>query len=175
MSITNLSISELAYWNEWWRTKKFPDEDVNIQDWSQSAFKWTPRLSETIENEEVIYVLRGPRRVGKTTLLKLRIKKLLEEGVPPENIFYFPCDAIETPKQLFTAIDNYLAQQRKAEKWAYLFIDEVSMLAEWQKAIKLLIDSGKFRECTVILTGSHSIDLRKGSESLLAEEVKLKG
>jgi predicted AAA+ superfamily ATPase len=173
MTITNLTRGELAYWNEWWRTKRFPEEDTNIQDWSQSAFKWNPRLSETIENEEVIYVLRGPRRVGKTTLLKLRIRKLLEQGTPPENILYFPCDAIETPKQLFTAIDNYLSQQRKTGQWAYLFIDEVSMLIEWQKAIKLLIDSGKFRKCTVILTGSHSIDLRKGSESLSGRRGKI--
>jgi len=161
-----MSIGELAYWNEWWKIKKFPEEDANINDWSQSSFKWKPRLSETIENEEVIYVLRGPRRVGKTTLVKLRIKKLLKEGVSPENIFYFPCDAIETPKQLMTVIDNYLNQTRRKGEWAFLFIDEISMLKDWQKSIKILIDTGKFRDCTVILTGSHSIDLRKGSESL---------
>jgi predicted AAA+ superfamily ATPase len=116
MTITDMNIGELAYWNEWWKTGTFPDEDANISDWDQSSFKWKPRLSETIENEEVIYILRGPRRVGKTTLVKLRIKKLLQDGVPPENIFYFPCDAIETPKQLKTLIDNYLDQQRKREQ-----------------------------------------------------------
>jgi len=173
MTVTNISIGELAYWNDWWKTKKFPHDDVNIHDWSLSAFKWKHRLGETIEDEEVIYVLRGPRRVGKTTLLKLKIKRLLEKGIPPENIFYFPCDAIETPKQLMTVIDNYLNQQRKQGQWAYLFIDEVSMLIEWQKAVKLLIDAGRFRDCTVILTGSHSIDLRKGSESLSGRRGKI--
>lgn len=39
-------------------------------------------------------------------------------------------------------------------------------MKEWQRAIKLLIDAGRFKDCTVILTGSHNIDLRKGSESL---------
>jgi len=146
--------------------KEISKKDTNISDWVQSSFKWRPRLSETIENEEVVYVLRGPRRVGKTTLVKLRIKKLLEGGISPENIFYFPCDAIETPKQLMTVIDNYLDQQRKRGEWAYLFVDEISMLMDWQKSIKLLIDAGRFKDCTVILTGSHSIDLRKGSESL---------
>ena len=173
MTITNMSIGELAYWNEWWKTGEFPQDDANIRDWSLSTFKWKPRLSETIEDEEVIYVLRGPRRVGKTTLLKLRIKKLLEKGVSPENIFYFPCDAIETPKQLMTVIDNYLSKKRRKGEWAYLFIDEVSMLVEWQRAVKLLIDAGRFRDCTVILTGSHSIDLRKGSESLSGRRGKI--
>lgn len=173
MTVTNMSIGELAYWNDWWKTKKFPEEDKNMLDWSQSAFKWEPRLGKTIEDEEVIYVLRGPRRVGKTTLIKLRIKKLLENEIPSENIFYFPCDAIETPKQLMTVIDNYLSQQRRRGEWAYLFVDEVSMLIEWQKAVKLLIDAGRFRDCTVILTGSHSIDLRKGSESLSGRRGKI--
>lgn len=166
MTISNTSIGELAYWNDWWKTREFSKDDTNMVDWSESAFKWKPRLSETIEDEEVIFVLRGPRRVGKTTLLKLRIQRLLEKGISAENVFYFPCDAIETPRQLMIVIDNYLSKQRRQDQWAYLFIDEVSMLGEWQKAIKLLIDAGRFRDCTVILTGSHSIDLRKGSESL---------
>jgi hypothetical protein len=172
MTISDMSISELAYWNEWWKTGKLPEKDANISDWNESSFKWKPRLSETIENEEVIYVLRGPRRVGKTTLIKLRIQRLLQEGVPPENIFYFPCDAIETPKQLATVIDNYL-EQRNPEKWTYLFIDEISMLMDWQKTVKVLYDAGKFKDSTVILTGSHSIDLRKGSESLAGRRGKI--
>lgn len=173
MTIPNMSIGELTYWNDWWKIRGFPQDDVNINNWSESAFKWKPRLSETIEDEEIVYVLRGPRRVGKTTLLKLRIKKLLEKGVSPENIFYFPCDALETPKQLRTVVETYLSQQRRQGEWAYLFIDEVSMLVDWQKAIKLLIDAGRFRDCTIILTGSHSIDLRKGSESLSGRRGKV--
>jgi len=173
MTITDMSTGELSYWNEWWKTGKVPEKDANISDWNESSFKWKPRLSKTIENEEVIYVLRGPRRVGKTTLVKLRIRSLLEEGVSPENVFYFPCDAIETPKQLKTVIDNYLDQQRRQGEWAFLFLDEISMLMDWQKTVKILYDAGRFENCTVILTGSHSIDLRKGSESLSGRRGKI--
>jgi hypothetical protein len=172
MTISNMSIGEIAEWNEWWKTGKFPTSDPNLEDWSHSSFKWKPRLSETFEKEEVLYVMRGPRRVGKTTLVKLKIKQLLSEGVLPDNILFFPCDAVETPKQLITAIDTYLTKKRRHGIWAYLFIDEISMLVEWQKAIKILYDAGKFRECTIILTGSHSIDLRKGSESLAGRRGK---
>src|SRR3989337_410311 len=139
MTISNMSISEIAEWNEWWKTGKFPPNDPNIENWSRSNFKWQPRLGETFEKEEVLYILRGPRRVGKTTLVKLRIRKLLNEGVSPDNILFFPCDAVETPKQLITVIDTYLTKKRRQGIWAYLFIDEISMLVEWQKAVKILI------------------------------------
>lgn len=168
-----MSISEIAEWNEWWKTGKFAQSDPNIEDWSQSKFQWKPRLIETFEQEEVLYLLRGPRRVGKTTLIKLMIKKYLENGTPPENILFFPCDAVETPKQLVAAIDTYLTRKRRRGTWAHIFIDEVSMLRDWQKAVKTLTDAGKFKECTVILTGSHSIDLRKGSESLSGRRGKI--
>jgi predicted AAA+ superfamily ATPase len=168
-----MSISEIAEWNEWWKTGKFSQDDPNIEDWSHSNFKWFPRLGETFEKEEVLYILRGPRRVGKTTLVKLLIRRLLNQGTPPDNVLYFPCDAVETPKQLVTAIETYLTKQRRQDAWAHLFIDEISTLIEWQKTIKVLIDAGKFRDCTVILTGSHSIDLRKGSESLAGRRGKI--
>ena len=173
MTINDMNIGEIAYWNPWWKTGILPETDTNIHDWLKSSFKWKPRLSRTIEDEEVIYVLRGPRRVGKTTLVKLRIKQLLAKGVNPENILYFPCDAIENRQQLIKVIDNYLNQQRIDKEWSYLFIDEASMLVDWQKAIKILIDAGRFRDCTVLLTGSHSIDLRKGSESLSGRRGKI--
>jgi predicted AAA+ superfamily ATPase len=121
---------------------------------------------KTFEDEDVIYVLRGPRRIGKTTLIKLKIKSLLQQGVIPQNIFFYPCDLLDTPRQLADVIDTYLSQQRSEEGRAYLFIDEVSSLRDWQKAIKNLYDADRFDGCTLLLTGSHSIDLKGASESL---------
>jgi len=121
---------------------------------------------KTFEDEDVTYILRGPRRIGKTTLLKLKIKSLLEKGVVPQNIFFYPCDLLDSPRQLADVIDTYLSQQRSDEGRAYLFIDEVSSLRDWQKAIKNLTDAGRFEGCTLLLTGSHSIDLKGASESL---------
>jgi predicted AAA+ superfamily ATPase len=67
---------------------------------------------------------------------------------------------------LVSIVDWYLTRKRRKEERAYLFIDEVSMLKDWQRGVKLLVDGGKLRNCTCILTGSHSIDIRKASESL---------
>jgi len=160
------SIGDLADWNDWWITGDLSPHDPNMLDWARSTFKWRPRLMKTFEDEDVIYVLRGPRRIGKTTLLKLKIKSLLEEGVAPQNIFFYPCDLLDTPRQLADVIDTYFSQLKSDEGRAYLFIDEVSSLKDWQRAIKNFFDAGRLPGCTLLLTGSHSIDLKGASESL---------
>ena len=171
VSESNISISSLAYWNAWWKTGEITS-DPDLINWFNSTFKWKPRLIETLEPRDVIYVLRGPRRIGKTTLLKLRIKELLEgkgekAPVPPSNIFYYPCDSLYGNSQnLPLIIDTYLDKQRKLGHRAYLFIDEVSMRDRWQNVVKPLIDANRFKDCTVVFTGSHSIDLQKSTESL---------
>ena len=160
------SYAQLSDWNPWWRSKQAIYADRDIQNWEKSSFKWLPRLSGTFEDLDVIYVLRGPRRVGKTTLLKLKIKHLIESGVKPENIFYYPCDLIDNPKQLVSLIDLYINKVRDPKERAFIFIDEISMLKDWQRGVKILVDSGKLKNCTVVLTGSHSIDLKKSTETL---------
>ncbi len=115
---------------------------------------------------DVIYVLRGPRQVGKTTLSKLKIREFVRQGVSPRRIFYWPCDLIGKPEKLVEIVDAYLNFSREVRGRRFVFLDEISSVKDWQKAIKLLYDRGKLKGCTMILTGSHSIDLRKASENL---------
>lgn len=46
------------------------------------------------------------------------------------------------------------------------FLDEISSVEDWQKGIKYLYDRGKLKGSTLLLTGSHGIDLRRAAESL---------
>src|SRR3990167_9558941 len=48
-----------------------------------------------------IYLLSGGRQIGKTTSLKLLIReKLLKKEFVPKQIFYLPCDQVETHQEL---------------------------------------------------------------------------
>jgi predicted AAA+ superfamily ATPase len=192
-----LSQADLVENNPWWLDKKAIDEDPRIVEWEASKFKWTPRLGDTFEWElDVIYVLRGPRQVGKTTLMKLKIRDLLESGVEARHIFYWPCDLVEGPERLVRIITSYQDFSRKdtvgkdkgvgIKGWLsgpkpkdtkaaapvdkttrlYIVLDEISSVKDWQKGIKSLYDAGRLRKCTLVLTGSHSIDLRKATETL---------
>ena len=63
---------ELLGYNPWWMDKKAINADPQIKDWEESKLKWDPGL-DAFKADDYIYSLRGPRQVGKTTLIKLWI------------------------------------------------------------------------------------------------------
>ncbi|MDG6921064.1 MAG: ATP-binding protein, partial [Nitrososphaerota archaeon] len=88
-----MNTPELFDSNPWWADPSSIEQDNNVQEWTNAKFKWNPRLGETIQwDVDVIYILRGPRQVGKTTLSKLKIRELLGRRTPPRAIFYWACD-----------------------------------------------------------------------------------
>ena len=159
---------ELMDQNPWWRDPEAILKDKFIVALEKSKVRWDPRLRYKFDlNTDAVYTLRGPRQVGKTTLLKDIIKYLIRSRVPPRNIFYYTCDLIDNPKALAETISSYLNAIRPSPKQrVYLLLDEVSSVKDWQKAIKHLVDKGELDQVTVILTGSHTLDIKMASEKL---------
>jgi len=117
--------------------------------------------------QDAIYTMRGPRQVGKTTLIKIMIRERLNEGIHPKRIFFWACDLIDSPKELAKMLSCYLNSAREEyDGRLFIFLDEVSSIKDWQKGIKHLVDAGLLQDCTVILTGSHSLDIKSASERL---------
>jgi hypothetical protein len=119
-------------------------------------------------SKDIVYTLRGPRQVGKTTLLKLLIAEKYETGIPAQNLLYYACDLVDNPKELATIIERFVnvRRMRDSKSRLYLFLDEVSSVKGWQKGVKFLIDKGVLRNTALILSGSHSLDLRISAEQL---------
>lgn len=115
-----------------------------------------------------VYTLRGPRQVGKTTLIKLFIADLLKNGKNPLAVFYFSCDAISEHTELEEVVTQYLeySERLASPERRYIFIDEISSLKSWERAIKILADSGRLVGSCLILTGSHCLDLKYSVERL---------
>ena len=124
-------------------------------------------MKQTFEFNDLIYSLRGPRQVGKTTLVKLMIRDLLKE-TSKWNIMYYSFDLEANPSDVTSIIEEYLNNTKRFRKdrRTYIFLDEISNVAKWQLGIKKLWDMGKLKNCTIIATGSHSIDLRHATEKL---------
>lgn len=94
------------------------------------------------------------------------VKDLLEK-VDARRVFYYACDLIANPRELTSIIAAYIDWLRSfTDERAFMFLDEVSSIREWQRAIKHLADTGKLKAVTVFLTGSHTLDVKAMSERL---------
>lgn len=112
---------------------------------------YSPLLTEFPTDIPGIYTLGGGRQVGKTTLLKQWMAKLLVDGVPPQSIGFFSGELIEDFHTLVRILQD---QFEGKEGLQYLIIDEVTDISGWDKAIKFAADAGILRSVIVMLTGS---------------------
>ena len=160
---------EISYSNPWWESKNKILDDPKIEEVNNSKIKWDPRIRQTFKYEtDTIYSLRGPRQVGKTTLIKLQIKEFLEKGTNPWNILYYAFDVYNSSKELVEIVRTYLEETSKFRdnSRCFLFLDEISSVKEWQRGMKKLWDDNLLKNCTVVVTGSHSVDLLRSTERL---------
>ncbi|HLC33115.1 MAG TPA: AAA family ATPase, partial [Candidatus Nanoarchaeia archaeon] len=163
-----MEITGIAVQNPWWADKEAINEDAKIKEFLTAPIKWRPRIIKYMPlDKDVIYSVRGPRQVGKTTLVKIVIKELLEKDTDPYDILYYACDLIRTPEMLYDLIESYYQWNRNISKnRVRIFLDEISSAPDWQKAIKRFIDQHGNKEITFYLTSSHSLDIEKSTERL---------
>jgi predicted AAA+ superfamily ATPase len=166
----------LVQHNPWWVREELILEDEKITEYERQGLRYFPPiLREFPDKADAVLTLRGPRQIGKSTSIKLLIRKLLlDDKTPKKNVFYFALDRVEDFNQLYELIDSYLRGSRAAtQDRLYLFLDEISFVREWQRGIKALADDGKLKNTTLLLTGSNLLDLRKGAERLPGRRGKL--
>lgn len=155
-----MEISELAKKNPWWQANYTMDADKHIADLTRSKIIWEPALLDKLE--EGVYTLRGPRQVGKTTWIKMQIKRLLQTE-KKEDMCYYACDLMRNNKEIIDLIESYLSWNHEGR---YIFLDEITYVENWQLAIKHLVDAGTLSGKTLLVTGSHSLDMKRNIEQL---------
>lgn len=162
-----MDILTLQKQNPWWENSLRINEDKKIVEYQQSPVKWEPRILHYIDLEKnALYSIRGPRQVGKTTLIKNTIKKLIEKQTDAKNIFFYTCDILKSPEELIEIIETYTNWIRKLNNnRIYIFLDEISTLKNWQKSLKFFIDTNNL-PMTIIVTGSHTIDIKQSVEQM---------
>ncbi len=163
-----MDIAQIAIQNQWWSGKEAINEDVKVKEFLTAPVKWKPRILKYMPlDRDVIYSVRGPRQVGKTTLVKIIIKELLEKNTNPFDIMYYACDLIRTPTILYDLLESYYKWNRVLSKGRIrIFLDEVSAIPEWQTAIKRFVDQYGNKDVTFYITSSHSMDIERSTERL---------
>lgn len=134
--------------------------------WADSEVRWRPREADLLSLEPFsLNFLVGPRQVGKTTLVKLVVHDLLTK-VDPNAVFYFSCDELVDYTELGEVLDSYLDSVRaRGVAVQYIFLDEVTLVENWWRAVKSRIDDGSLKRAVVTVTGSASIEVAKGREA----------
>ncbi|MDR1542654.1 MAG: ATP-binding protein [Clostridiales bacterium] len=120
----------------------------------------------SFRDKELIKVVTGIRRCGKSTLLELFQDYLRSQGVTDEQIISVnfeegEYDEIETYKQLY----SFVAKRLLPDKKMYIFLDEVQRVAEFQKAVDGLYVK---KNCDVYITGSNAYLLSGELATLLS-------
>ena len=173
-----MDLRSLAAQNPWWSEPVLIKNDAQIRNAEESRFKWVPKeIAEFDWSKDRVYTLRGPRQVGKTTLLKLVARKMIvEEKRDPRSVLYFSCDSLTKGEDLVQVLRIYGEfAGRYSLGRCVLLIDEVSSIKGWERSIKLLADNSELKGRTIVLTGSHSLDIRRSSELLPGRRGEGKG
>lgn len=155
--------------NVWWRGARHVDADRDLVRLRESPISYLHPIPFDL-GVDAVYTLRGPRQVGKSTLLKRVVAHLLTEvGVNPRQVLYADAEGagLTTHTALADALTSYLAWARSALPRArlYLLLDEVTGIRDWGIAIRTLFRQGHLEQVTAIATGSHALDLARGGET----------
>lgn len=157
----------LAESNRWWRSSDWQDADPDLRRARKAPFSYRSGCLASL-TPGGLYVLRGPRRVGKSTEIKYEIASLIAAGIPPRNIVHAAVDgwrATDLRTLINSARTTFLAGVNGRRYW---FIDEISsVIGDWPNVIKNLRDNNPdFAEDTVVLTGSSAAQLHEVRKAL---------
>ncbi len=105
-------------------------------------------------NQDLIKVITGIRRSGKSTLLRQIIDELQEEGVSKERIIYINFEDIDMS---FIKNDKdlnaYIKKQILTDEKYYLFFDEIQNIVDWERAVNSFKAT---KNVSIFITGSNS-------------------
>jgi len=104
--------------------------------------------------EEMIKVVTGVRRCGKSTLFELYIEQLKQSGVTDEQIISINLEDEDYAELLnYKKLHEYVKARIQKNKWTYVFVDEIQNCKEYERAISSLYLRKKV---DIYITGSNA-------------------
>ena len=113
-------------------------------------------LYNKINWDNRIVGIKGPRGVGKTTMMLQHIK----EELSIDDVLYVNADDIYFSNNRLLDLAEYLVQHGVHN----LYIDEIHKYKDWSKELKLIYDY--YSELKVVFSGSSVLDINKGISDL---------
>ena len=105
-------------------------------------------------DKDIIKVVTGIRRCGKTTLFELYRQQLLSDGITPEQIVSIDFEKPDTPEFAhWKDAWNYIKPRMHPSLKTYIFMDEVQNVPDFERLVDGVFATKKF---DVYITGSNS-------------------
>ncbi len=141
--------SVLQEFNPWWSGQPVGD----LPDWERSAALLVWKWVKDAESRRSL-LLTGARQVGKTTIFRQTIRRLLADGFPAQNILYATFDhpllkLVGLTRTLQAWEEIYPASPDHPR---LLFLDEIQFVPDWQTWLKHQVDFHRGQRIAV--TGS---------------------
>ncbi len=115
-------------------------------------------------NKQLIKVLTGQRRVGKSYLL-LQLIELIKQQFPKANIIHIDKENIEFDFiRTYKDLDIYIKKNSKTGE-NFVFIDEVQEIKDFQLSLRSLLSSGEY---DIYCTGSNAYTLSGDLATMLS-------
>lgn len=155
--------AQILHLNPWWGNPAAIERDPKIRALATRRFHWDPPALDAIEVDlRRVHTLRGPRQVGKSTTAKRLIKQLLERG--ERRVLYFSFDLATAHTDIADVVQRARQLHPDPDGPWYLFLDEVTTIADWQLGVKYVVDNGPSDQDFILCTGSSA--RKVGSEQL---------
>lgn len=117
---------------------------------------------------DIIKVIIGSRRSGKSKILELIQNELIQNNVAKDHIIYMNFENLEYEDIFdYKSLNNYILSKIQQGKY-YLFFDEIQHVKNFEKAIN------SFRvtfDCSIFITGSNSKLLSSEISTLLTGRI----
>lgn len=106
------------------------------------------------QDKNIMKVITGIRRCGKSTLLKQFADELLSKGVEPNQIIFINFEEMEYEDLLdYKKLYQYIKEHSIEGKMTYLFLDEIQNVLFYEKVVDSLFVKENY---DIYMTGSNS-------------------
>ena len=147
----------LVFWNPWW------NKDTNILDEIKER-ECAEDIQPLFDRKEVL-ALTGVRRSGKTSLMHLLLRELLN-NMDSKQILYVNLEDPNFEGANLSDIYQGYEELMIPDDNQFLFLDEVQNKTGWEKWVKKMYDSRK--RMKIVVTGSNSSLLKSEFATYLA-------
>lgn len=150
--------------NPWWRAGDpcaWIHHDRVLRDRARYDLGYRSTVLDDVSSEVIddkLVLLRGPRRVGKSVVIKDVAAALCgRQDVHPRQVIYLPADGMQAKdlrrtavlgRELTRSVDHVEPRRRV---W---LLDEVTGIDDWTATLKYLRDNTAMGDDTVVCTGS---------------------